>query len=325
MTLPCSFFAIYGNNEQHSFQKLINMARTDDLILFAQVVEAGSFSKVAEQNSLTNSVVSKRIGRLEEELGVQLLYRTTRRLTLSEAGKELYQGAKNVKAAALDAFDAVAGFGEKVSGHVRMSVPTISGELLLADAVADFCQQHPGLTVEMSLDNRFVNLVEEGFDLVIRTGYLDDSSLIARHILDSQWVICAAPAYVRHFGAPREPSDLLTHNCLRYAYQSTGASEWAFKGEEGNYLVSVSGSFSTDNAGALRKAALGGRGIVYVPRCLVYHDLMQGDLVDLFPDRVGKKLGIYAVYPFTRQPPRKIRLLIEHIRQRYLDIAHYFV
>lgn len=235
------------------------MASTDDLILFAQVVEAGSFSKVAEQNSLTNSVVSKRIGRLEEELGVQLLYRTTRRLTLSEAGKALYQGAKNVKAAALDAFDAVAGFGEKVSGHVRMSVPTISGELLLADAVADFCQQHPGLTVEMSLDNRFVNLVEEGFDLVIRTGYLDDSSLIARHILDSQWVICAAPAYVRRFGAPREPSDLLTHNCLRYAYQSTGASEWAFKGEEGNYLVSVSGSFSTDNAGALRKAALGAR------------------------------------------------------------------
>ncbi len=234
------------------------MASTDDLILFAQVVEAGSFSKVAEQNSLTNSVVSKRIGRLEEELGVQLLYRTTRRLTLSEAGKALYQGAKNVKAAALDAFDAVAGFGEKVSGHVRMSVPTISGELLLADAVADFCQQHPGLTVEMSLDNRFVNLVEEGFDLVIRTGYLDDSSLIARHILDSQWVICAAPAYVRRFGAPREPSDLLTHNCLRYAYQSTGASEWAFKGEDGNYLVSVSGSFSTDNAGALRKAALGG-------------------------------------------------------------------
>ena len=120
------------------------MASTDDLILFAQVVEAGSFSKVAEQNSITNSVVSKRIGRLEEELGVQLLYRTTRRLTLSEAGKELYEGAKNVKAAALDAFDAVAGFGEKVSGHVRMSVPTISGELLLADAVADFCQQHPG-------------------------------------------------------------------------------------------------------------------------------------------------------------------------------------
>ncbi|PVZ84884.1 LysR family transcriptional regulator [Serratia sp. S1B] len=301
------------------------MASTDDLILFAHVVEAGSFSKVAEQYSLTNSVVSKRIGRLEEQLGVQLFYRTTRKLTLSEAGKTLYQGAKNVKAAALETFDAVAGYGEKLTGHLRMSVPTISGELLLADAVAEFCQQHPGLTVDMSLDNRFVNLVEEGFDLVIRTSIMDDSNLIARHILDSQWVICAAPAYVRRFGIPLEPHDLLTHNCLHYLYQSTGASEWAFKGKHGHYLLSVSGNFSTDNAGALRKAALGGHGIVYVPRCLVYHDLMNGDLVELLLDQVGKKLGIYAVYPFTRQPPRKIRLLIEHIRQRYLEIAHYFV
>lgn len=301
------------------------MASTDDLILFAQVVECGSFSKVAEQNFLTNSAVSKRIARLEEELGVQLLYRTTRRLTLSEAGKTLYQGARNVKAAAFDAFNTVAGFGENVNGHVRMSVPTISGELLLADAVAEFCTQHPGLTVEMSLDNRFVNLLEEGFDLVIRTGYLADSSLIARHILDSQWVICAAPAYIRQVGMPTEPDELKGHNCLRYAYQSSGASEWEFKGEEGHYMVSVSGNFSTDNASALRKAALGGRGIVYVPRCLVYEDLMAGDLVDLFPDRVGKRLGVYAVYPFTRQPPRKIRLLIEHIRQRYLAIEHTFV
>ena len=108
----------------------------------------------------------------------------------------------------------------------------------------------------MSLDNRFVNLVEEGFDLVIRTGYLDDSSLIARHILDSQWVICAAPAYVRRFGAPREPSDLLTHNCLRYAYQSTGASEGPSRGRGQLSGVGV-GELSTDNAGALRKAALG--------------------------------------------------------------------
>ncbi|RTZ17470.1 LysR family transcriptional regulator [Vibrio aquaticus] len=298
--------------------------RADDLILFSQVVEMGSFSKVAEANSLTNSVVSKRIARLEEELGVQLLYRTTRKLTLTEAGKALTHGAKNVTQAALEAREAVSGFGENISGHIKMSVPTISGDLILADAVAEFCNTHPGLSVDMSLDNRFVDLVEGGYDLVIRTGYLEDSSLIARHILDSQWVVCASPAYIARHGKPLVPEDLTQHNCLQYAYQTTGASEWEFKSKDGNDIVRVSGSFSTDNATALRKAALGGHGIAYVPRCLVYHDIRNGQLVDLFPELVGKKLGIYAVYPFTRQPPNKVKLLIEHIRTRYLAISHYF-
>lgn len=301
--------------------------RADDLILFSQVVEMGSFSKVAEQNNLTNSVVSKRIARLEEEIGVQLLYRTTRKLTLTEAGKAILHGAKNVKQATQEAMDAVSGFGENVSGHIKMSVPSISGDLILADAVAEFCNMHPGLTVDMSLDNRFVDLVNDGFDLVIRTGYLEDSSLIARHILDSQWVVCASPSYIARNGKPLIPTDLVKHNCLQYAYQTTGASEWQFIREgqdDSKYIVRVAGSFSTDNATALRKAALGGHGIAYVPRCLVYHDIRNGQLVDLFPDIVGKKLGIYAVYPFTRQPPNKIKLLIEHIRARYLAISHYF-
>ncbi|MGR5447484.1 LysR family transcriptional regulator [Vibrio jasicida] len=298
--------------------------RADDLILFSQVIEMGSFSKVAEENNFTNSVVSKRIARLEEEIGAQLLYRTTRKLTLTEAGKVLLHSAKNVKQATQEAMDAVSGFGENVSGHIKMSVPTISGDLILADAVAEFCNMHPGLTVDMSLDNRFVDLVECGYDLVIRTGYLEDSSLIARHILDSQWVVCASPSYIAKNGKPIEPIDLTAHNCLQYAYQTTGATDWQFKGKQGDYIVKVSGSFSTDNATALRKAALGGHGIAYVPRCLVYHDIRSGELVDIFPELVGKKLGIYAVYPFTRQPPNKVKVLIEHIRERYLTISYYF-
>ncbi|MDW6005017.1 LysR family transcriptional regulator [Vibrio mangrovi] len=298
--------------------------KADDLILFSSVVELGNFSLVAEKNNLTNSVVSKRIARLEKELGVQLLYRTTRKLTLTEAGKALLQGAKNVKQATQEAFDSVAGYGESLNGHIKMSVPTISGELLLAEAVAEFCQMHPGLTVDMSLDNRFVDPIGEGYDLVIRTGLLEDSSLIARHIIDSQWVVCTAASYIARAGAPMRPEDLVNHNCLQYVYQSTGASDWEFKGPSGNYLLKVSGSFSSDNAVALRKATLSGYGIAYLPRCLVHHDLEDGSLIALFPQLVGKKLGVYAVYPFTRQPPNKIRLLIEHIRDRYLEIGHYF-
>jgi len=300
--------------------------RADDLILFSEIVELGSFSKAAEKNNLTSSVVSKRISRLEQAVGVPLLYRTTRKLTLTEAGSVLAKGARSVKQLTRQTLDEVAGLGESVSGQIKMSVPTISGELLLADAVSEFCARHPGLSIEMSLNNSFVDLIADGYDLVIRTGYLEDSSLIARHLIDSQWVVCASPAYLAKQGKPASPQQLTqqNHNCLLYTHHTSGASEWAFNSEQGEYLVKATGSFATDNAAALRKAALAGYGVAYVPRCLVYPDLVSGELIDLFPGQVAKKLGVYAVYPYSRQPPNKIKLLIEHIRDSYLAIAHYF-
>ncbi|MCC4264494.1 LysR family transcriptional regulator [Oceanimonas baumannii] len=300
------------------------MPRTDDLILFSQVIELGSFSKAADTNGLTNSVVSKRIARLEQELGSTLIHRTTRRLTLTEAGRVLFERAQAVAQTAQEAFDAVTGYSESLQGHIRMSVPTISGELLLAEAVAQFCELHPGITVDMSLENRFVDVVGEGYDLVVRTGHLEDSSLVARHFIDSRWTICAAPAYLSRHGKPQAPEDLLHHNCLIYSYQESGARDWLFSRYGETYSLRVNGNFSTDNSAALRKAALAGYGLAYVPRCLVYPDLQAGRLVELLTNRVGKVLGIYAVYPYNRQPSRKIKLLIEHLRERYADIKHYF-
>ncbi|AWB68949.1 LysR family transcriptional regulator [Saccharobesus litoralis] len=297
----------------------------NDLILFSQVIELGSFSKAAEVNNLTNSVVSKRIAKLEAELGVQLLYRTTRKLTVTEAGSILAMRAKNVQQATLEAINAVSGLGDQIKGHIKMSVPTISGDLLLAEATADFCNQHPGLTVDMSMDNKFVDLVNDGYDLVIRTGHLEDSSLIARHIIDSQWVVCASPRYLKQFGQPQQPIELQQHNCLKYTYQTSGADEWQFKTNNKDYFVKVTGTLATNNASALRKAVLGGHGIGYLPRCLVYPDLCNGELLELFADQVGKKLGVYAVYPFTKHPPNKVKMLVEYIKARYLSMAHYFV
>ncbi|WP_017446494.1 LysR family transcriptional regulator [Gayadomonas joobiniege] len=298
--------------------------QADDLILFSQVVELGSFSKAAEINQVSNSVVSKRIARLEAELGVQLLYRTTRKLTVTEAGRLLTQGAKNVNQAAIEAFASVSNLETCITGHIKMSVPTISGDLLLAEAVAEFCQLHQGLTVDMSLDNRFVDLIEEGYDLVIRTGHLTDSSLIARHIIDSQWVVCASTSYLQNHPSPKTPKDLLQHNCLKYAYQSSGANEWAFKDGQHTYSIRVNGSFSTNNAAALRKAVLAGYGIAYLPRCLVHEDLRDHKLSLLFPSQVAKKQGVYAVYPNTKHLPLKTKTLIEHIKNKYQRLAHYF-
>ncbi|WP_375753576.1 LysR family transcriptional regulator [Vibrio sp. HN007] len=300
------------------------MPDIDDLVLFTQVIENGSFSKVAELNDINKSVVSKRVSKLENKLGVQLIYRSTRNLSPTEAGEVLYNRAKDINEIAAAAFNAIDGYNEALSGHIRMSVPTISGDLLLAEAVSDFCQEHPGLTIDMSLDNRFVDLIKDNYDLVIRTGYLEDSSLIARYIFNSRWLICASPEYVAKHGAPQKPKDLLRHNCLGYTHESTGTFDWQFKRNSDIFTLRVNGNFSSDNSAALRKAALSGNGLAYLPTCLVCEDIQAGRLVEVLAGHVGKEIGIYAVYPYTRQPSKRIQMLIEHIRDRYLSMSEYF-
>jgi len=296
----------------------------NDLVLFAQVVELGSFKKAADINNITNSVVSKRISQLENSLNTQLLYRSTRSLSLTEAGTKLLVNANMVKQITTEAISELLNDDENISGRIKMSVPTISGDLLLAQAVAQFCDIHPQMSVEMSLDNRFVSPIEEGYDVVIRTGFLDDSSLKARHIIDSQWVVCCSPQYLQKHGTPRHPHELTKHNCFVYVYQANGADTWLFNRNEETYTVKVSGSLSTDNAVALRKAALEGYGIMYVPKCLVHLDLLSGQLVTLFGQEVAKTIGVYAIHPYIKKTPRKILLLIEHIRNEYLAKSEYF-
>ncbi|TLS81249.1 LysR family transcriptional regulator [Photobacterium damselae subsp. damselae] len=300
------------------------MPQIDDLVLFTQVIEHGSFSKVAELNSITKSVVSKRISKLESELGIQLIYRTTRKLTITEAGEVLYHRAKSISQVAQSAFDAVTGYSEALSGTIKMSVPTISGELLLAESVSEFCKKHPGLTVNMSLDNHFVDLVAGNFDLVIRTGYLEDSSLIARHIFNSRWVLCASPEYLTQHGIPNTPKDLLRHNCLGYNHQASGSFDWQFIRNDEVYTLRVAGNFSSDNAAALKKVALAGNGIAYLPTCLVYDELHNEKLVEILSEHAGKVVGIYAVYPYTKKPAKRIQALIEHIRESYMEIKEKF-
>lgn len=171
-----------------------------------------------------------------------------------------------------------------------MSVPTISGELLLSESVAEFCALHPNLKVEMRLENRFVDLVEEGIDLAIRTGTMPDSSLIARPIFDSRWVIVCSPGYLESHPEPRSAEDLLGHNCLTYTYQESGTANWLMKrpGRNEIYELQVNGNLSANNARAIRKAVIGGHGIAMVPRCMVYEDLQDGKLTEIRPATAAK-------------------------------------
>lgn len=295
-----------------------------DLTLFVNVADAGSFNKAAQQAGLSTPALSKRISKLEQDLGAQLIHRTTRRLSLTEAGESLYVHAKNIEGQVSDAIASVSAFSQGVTGTIKMSVPTISGELLLAEAVAEFCQKYPNINVDMRLENDFVDLVGEGLDLAIRTGKLEDSSLIAKPLIQSNWVVCCSPNYIERYGEITNLEALKDHNCLAYTYQAQGSFDWRFTRNNIEESVRISGSFATNNAQALRKAALAGFGIVYVPRCCVYEDLQQGKLVTILPDYQPRRLGVYAIYPFTKYLPEKLRLLIEHIKQAYRDKKAYF-
>lgn len=300
------------------------ITKADDIVLFVMVVESGSFSKVAEQLNLTNSVVSKRVARLEQSLNAQLLYRTTRKLSLTDAGRTFYGKARLAKLAFQEAEDVVTGYADDIRGTIKLTMPVVSARLVLSHALAQFCHDHPNVNVELSIDNQFVDIIEQGYDLAIRTAHLEDSSLIARRLIDSDWMICASPEYLKKEGTPDNPEDLLRHNCLIYRYEGRGSDNWTFKQNKQEYTLQVSGRFKSDNLNSLRQAALAHFGIAYLPKALVYEDLMEGKLCSILDGLAAKDLGIYAVYPKTRQPDMKLKLLIEYFRKAFQDKKDYF-
>ena len=300
------------------------MLKADDVFLFVQVVEEGSFSKVANKLEITNSVVSKRIGRLEADLNVQLLYRTTRKLSLTDAGRALYGKARLAKQALQDAQDTVTGYGDTMRGKIKVTAPAVSAQVIVSDAIAQFCQQYPEVEVELVVSNRVMSILDEGYDLAIRTAYLEDSSLIARRLINSDWVICAIPAYLNKHGIPTHPTELEEHDCLIYKYEGQGAETWRFIENDTEFNMQVKGRIHSNNLDSLRRGALAGVGIAYLPRVLICGDLDDGKLVSILSNFVGKKLGVYAVYPRSRQPDKKLNLLVEHLRDCFQNRKEMF-
>jgi len=299
-------------------------AKADDLILFVMVVEAGTFSKVAQQLGVSNSVVSKRIARLEQDLNTPLLYRTTRKLSLTDAGTTFYGKARLAKLAVQEAQDAITGYSEDIRGTIKLTMPVVSSRLVLSEALAQFCHDHPNVNVELTVNDHFVDIIAQGYDLAIRTAQLEDSSLIARRLIDSDWVVCASPEYLQNNGTPQTPQQLTDHSCLIYTYEGAGNEQWVFKDDGREYVVQLSGRFRSNNLNSLSQAALSHFGIAYLPKALVYEDLVAGRLVSILVGHAAKDLGIYAVYPKTRQPDQKLKLLVEYFRQAFQDKKEYF-
>ena len=287
--------------------------------LFARVVQAGSFSAAARGLSLTPSAVSKQIGRLEDRLGARLITRTTRQFALTEEGRAFHERTVRILAEVAEAEQAVTDLRGEARGTLRVNAPFAFGRQHIAPLLPRFLEQHPALRIDLTFNDRFVDLVDEGVDLVIRIGELADSSLVARRLARNRRLVSGSPAYFERHGRPAEPADLAGHNCLVYTYRAL-RNDWIFVGPDGvEQSVRVSGNLEANNAEALHAAVLQGSGLALLPLWLIGQDLEAGRLVEALPGYHAPDSAIYAVYPPGRHLSPKVRRFIDFLAERFAE------
>lgn len=283
---------------------------------FSAVVASGSFTAAAARLGISKALTSKYVGQLEERLGVRLLNRTTRQLNVTEAGEAYYLRCRRL----LEEFDELEGAikhqQQAPQGRLVVAAPATFGEMYLTPAVAEYLEEQHRVSVELVLADRFVNIVEEGFDLAVRIGALADSSLIARRLAPARIVACAAPAYLERNGAPAHPQDLRSHSCV-IDTNFRSANQWPFQRNGQHFNVKVEGRFRVNNARAAREMILAGHGIGLCPTYVVGAALRDGRLRLVLGDFDIFELGVYAVYPHYRHLAAKVRSFVEFLAQRF--------
>ena len=285
--------------------------------VFVRVVQAGSFSAAARALDLTPSAVSKQIGRLEDRLGARLMNRTTRQLSLTEVGAGYYERASRILADIAEAERAVADLHGAPRGTLRLNLPHFFGRRYVVPLIPDFVAAHPEVRIHVTLNDRFVDLVEEGVDLAVRIGELQDSSLIARRLVANRRVVCGAPDYFARHGRPRVPAELEGHNCLVYTYRAS-RNDWHFTTPEGGEeVVTVAGNLEANEAEALYSLVLAGFGIGLLPLWLVGPDLEAGRLEQACPGYHGPDSEISVVYPPGRHLSPKVRAFVDFLVERF--------
>ncbi len=293
------------------------MDRLTELEAFVQVVDHGGFTDAARKLGLSKSAVSKHVAALEARLAVRLLNRTTRRVSPTELGLAYYDRARVVLAEVVEADSMVTAMQATPKGSLRVSAPVTFGVRQLSAAVADFLRAHPHVDVNLVLDDRFVELVAEGFDLAIRIGMLADSSLKARKLAETRVLMVASPEYLAEMGAPRSIDDLNAHRLLHYSNLATG-NFWRLRGASGDERqVRAGGRLTVNNGESLLKAAEAGLGVVMAPAFIVGDAVEAGRLVEVLPERVRETLGIHAVHPEGRFPQPKLRAFIDFLAEHF--------
>jgi len=295
------------------------MANLAEMVVFAKVVEAKSFSAAARNLGSSKSAVSKAVTKLEQALGAKLLQRTTRSLSLTEIGAAVYEHCARIVEESEEAELAVNRFSVEPSGNIKLSASVAFGQMHMAPAIADFLQQYPKVSAELVLTNRLVNLAEEGFDLAIRQTDTPAPNLVARTIAPQRYVVCASPGYLERAGVPKSPQDLAQHNCLFYAQQSS-QDRWTFKGPDSPVTVRVQGNFQVNSNEAVREALLAGLGISLVQTFVVGEELKSGKLKPVltqYEAQGGFGSNIYATWLPNRNLTPKVRAFVDFLVARF--------
>ncbi|MES2103956.1 MAG: LysR family transcriptional regulator [Pseudomonadota bacterium] len=285
---------------------------------FCRVFETGSFSAAAAEINVAHTVMSKQVRQLETLLGVQLFNRTTRKLAATEAGQSYYEHARRILDAMEDASLMLSQHQSTPSGSLRINAPMAFGTLELAWWLPEFLAQYPGIKVDLVCNDRYVDLIDEGFDVALRLAReLPDSTLMVRRLSGSAVVVAASPDYLKRHGTPQQPAELAQHNCLAYTLADK-PHEWSFSHADGRTeRVAVHGNFQANTGIALRAAALGGVGIVMSAAFILQEDLRSGKLVRLLQDYRIQPRELYAVYPQNRHLSPKVRAFIDFAAARY--------
>jgi DNA-binding transcriptional LysR family regulator len=283
--------------------------------VFVAVIDAGSFAGAADRLDMSRAMASKYVSNLEDHLGTRLLNRTTRRLSVTESGSVYYQRCVQILADIAEAEQLAAHSSAIPRGTLKVTMPLAYGMHRLGPVIADYVSRYPEVKLDISLSDRRVDLIEEGFDIAIRIGALPESGLIARKLGSDRTVICASPAYLKRNGAPKTPADLTRHSCLGYTYTNSG-DEWRLK--EQDKAIPVGGTIKADNGDMLRLAALSGAGLIFQPLFIVSDDLQAGRLVQVLADEASIELGIYALYPSRKHLSAKVRTFVDFLVEQLM-------
>jgi len=293
------------------------MDRLEQMRAFTQVVESGSFAAAARALGVSRSAVSKLVMKLENDLGVQLLHRSTRVVSPSETGLAFYERCVELLASWVEAERSVKQLQAEPTGRLRVNAPMSFGAMHLAPAIADFMAQYPQLQVELSLNDRFIDPIEEGFDVTLRIAEPQPvSSLLVQPLATIERVLCAAPDYLREFGTPTHPKGLHDFACLCYGHIAIG-NRWTLYGTDGEHVVKLRSRLCSNNGEALRAGAIRGLGVALLPRFIVAGAIERGELTIVLPDYRPSALAMELFYPVSRHLSVKTRLLVDFLKARF--------
>ena len=293
------------------------MDRMTSMATFVKVVESGGFSAAARALGISPSMVTTHVRVLEERLAVRLLNRSTRKVSLTEAGHAYYERCLQILTDVEEAERIAEALQSTPRGTLRLNT-SVAIPPFLAPVIAEFVSLYPEVSVNLAMTDRMIDLVEEGFDLAVRNMSVPDSSLIARCVATYRLVVCGSPGYLAARGSPREPADLVHHNCLIYSHSAWG-SQWRFAGPDGEQSVAVAGNLQANSDNALRLAAVHGQGLALAPSFLLIDEIKSGRLVPVLTEFLQTDHAINAIYPHRRHLSAKVRSFIDLLARRFRD------